>query len=339
MQPTLTMQPTLLRAACASLVLSALAHADFQNPFVPSFRGQPNTEYGGWESFTNPSLLPNSPDLPGATTVDATIVQFLTSAFLVGGNIYSFADAVEFELADTVPGYLREVAFQTSTKGAELDYANVVLNYVDGSGVPQQVAPTSQTELFFQVAQGVDVETLFEWDLTTLGDDVTSYTITFEAFEPSLSLDAVTLDTRFDEGPRVYCSAKVNSAGCTPQIAFGSGTASTTNPQPFTIEASMVLENKNGLLFYGLSGPAVLPFLGGTLCVQPPLRRTTIQNAGTDGSACGGLFSTDFNAWIQGGNDPNLTVGTRVNAQYWSRDPQSSSGTGLTDAVEFTILD
>lgn len=323
-----------------SLALGTFALAGFQNPFVPTFRGQPNTEYGAWESFTEPAILPNFPDLPGATTVDATLTQAIPGAFLVGGNIYSPTDANEFALADTVPGRLAEVHLQTSTKGAELDYANVRLNYVDGNGVAQSLPADSQTQLFFQASQGVDVETLFSWDLTGLGDLVMDYTITFEAFEPSLSLDAVTLDTRYEDAPSTYCTALVNSAGCTPQIAFGgSGHASTTNPTPFLLEATDVLEKKNGLLFYGLNGPAAVPFQGGTLCVQPPLRRTDIQTSGTDGTICGGLYSLDFNAWIQSGADPNLVVGAQVNAQYWSRDPQSSSGSGLTAGAEFTILD
>jgi hypothetical protein len=47
----------------------------------------------------------------------------------------------------------------------------------------------------------------------------------------------------------------------------------------------------------------------------------------------------DFNAWIQSGADPLLLAGKTVNGQYWFRDPQDPAGfgTGLTDALEFTI--
>jgi hypothetical protein len=137
--------------------------------------------------------------------------------------------------------------------------------------------------------------------------------------------------------PTIYCTAKVNSAGCTPAIAF-TGTPSATSGSGFQISASNILSNKFGLLFYGKSGPSASPFQGGTLCVAPPLVRTMVQNSG--GSApCGGSFSLDFNAYIASGADPALVSGQQVNAQYWSRDPGFAppDNTNLTDAVEFTI--
>ena len=66
-----------------------------------------------------------------------------------------------------------------------------------------------------------------------------------------------------------------------------------------------------------------------------------------------GTDSFDFDAWFasglavrdrweacrrsSGASDPSLTPGTALDAQYWSRDPLSSAGTGLTDAIEFTV--
>lgn len=139
--------------------------------------------------------------------------------------------------------------------------------------------------------------------------------------------------------PVVFCTAKTNSQGCTPQVAFA-GRASASDPSAFDVSASQVLNQKNGLLFYGY-GAIAAPFLGGTLCAQPPLRRTPVQgslgNAGPDD--CSGAYKLDFNAWIQGGSDPFLVPGAQVAAQYWSRDPAHVDGTGaaLTDAVLFGV--
>lgn len=47
--------------------------------------------------------------------------------------------------------------------------------------------------------------------------------------------------------------------------------------------------------------------------------------------------SVDFNARIQSGVDPTLLPGVQVNGQFWTRDSGTSSGTGLTDAIEFVI--
>jgi len=97
--------------------------------------------------------------------------------------------------------------------------------------------------------------------------------------------------------------------------------------------------NKTGLLFYGIAGPLSAPMLGGTLCVQPPLRRTVTQPSGGNPPPpdCSGTFALDFNALVQSGVDPNLVSGQAIHAQYTHRDPQDPAGAGLSDAVTFTI--
>ena len=137
--------------------------------------------------------------------------------------------------------------------------------------------------------------------------------------------------------PLTYCTAKVDSIGCAPQIA-ASGVASATSAQPFDLSASGVLNQKSGLLFYGY-GPNFVPFFDGTLCVQPPFVRTPIQNSGGSPTLpdCSGSFSIDFNAYIQSGVDPNLVAGATVCGQYWYRDPASPSPAGLSNAIYFSV--
>ena len=103
------------------------------------------------------------------------------------------------------------------------------------------------------------------------------------------------------------------------------------------LTADGLLPNQFGLFFYGLSGPAALPFEGGTLCVTPPLRRTTVQNSGGTPFPCDGSFTFDFNAWLQGGNEPLVGAGSLVNGQYWFRDTADPFGLGLTQAIQFTV--
>lgn len=136
----------------------------------------------------------------------------------------------------------------------------------------------------------------------------------------------------------LYCTAKVNSLGCTPTIA-ASGAPSLSSPNPFDITCTDVINNKVGILFYGTGGRAAIPFQGGVLCVQPPIKRTALSSSGGNPppNDCSGSYSFDFNAWAQGGSDPNLVSGTTVNAQYWMRDPQSPSTTGLSAGAEFTL--
>jgi len=138
----------------------------------------------------------------------------------------------------------------------------------------------------------------------------------------------------------LYCEAQTNSQGCVPEIrAPLQQTPSVTSTDLYRIRALNVLNQKSGILFYGFV-PISVPFLGGTLCVQPPLKRTPVQSSGGDAAPannCTGIFRYEFNPRIQSGIDPALTVGADVHCQYWSRDPQDPSTTNLTDAVHFRI--
>lgn len=140
--------------------------------------------------------------------------------------------------------------------------------------------------------------------------------------------------------PSLYCTAKVNSLGCTPSIA-STGKPSASQGSGFTVRATNMVSSTNGMLVYGTTGPLAQPFQGGTLCVNPPIRRTTGQNSG--GSPpnvdCTGELDLDFNVWIASGVDPLLVAGATVNTQFWGRDINDPTGFGssLSDALEFVI--
>ena len=55
------------------------------------------------------------------------------------------------------------------------------------------------------------------------------------------------------------------------------------------------------------------------------------------GTDCTGDFTFDFTPRIRSGIDPTLVAGAEVDCQYWSRDGQSASGTGLSNALRFVI--
>ena len=138
--------------------------------------------------------------------------------------------------------------------------------------------------------------------------------------------------------PFVYGTAKTNSLGCVPAIA-SSGIASAGLASSFTVSCANVVNNKNGLLFYGFAQASV-PFQGGFKLVASPNVRTPVQGSGGNAPPaddCSGNLAFDFNAHIQGGSDPNLVPGAQVYCQYWYRDPASGSTTGLSDAVCFSI--
>ena len=167
-----------------------------------------------------------------------------------------------------------------------------------------------------------------------------------DAGNPSAPLDPD--GSRADIGPlpfdpnyapfSVYCTAKVNSLGCTPSIS-ADGNASASAPVPFEITCSAELNQRPGLLFYGF-GPRNTPYQGGFLCVASPVRRTALLDSGGTvfGDDCSGVYAYDFNARIQSGVDPLLEPGAEVYAQFWSRDPGASFTTNRSDAISFPVL-
>jgi hypothetical protein len=188
-----------------------------------------------------------------------------------------------------------------------------------------------------------------EWPLVTLDGDQFASPICFGA---GTYLMAWTDGTWANEGGDVYgqlvptvgvvttyCTAKMNSLGCLPHIVY-TGLPAATSTTPFDVRALDVLNNKNGIFFYGKSGRQATPFMGGTMCVAPPRHRTPIQSSGGNPppNDCSGEYSFDFNAWIQLGKDRALVPGVMVNGEYWSRDAASSFNVGLSDAIEFFIL-
>lgn len=330
-----------LFASAAALIGIGTAYAAFSNPYTPPYRGLPGTEYGAWDFFSFASGTANLPDEPGATSVDASITQLDPSAFLVGGNIYSFSAPLDCLLSDSVPSDLAQVDLQTSTYGSELDYAGVVLSYVDAQGATQLVPPASIVVLFNGPyggqGGGIAAETLFQWNLEGIADVITSYQISFQGAAPSVSLDAVTLDTRFSDYATTYCTAKMTSQGCTSAIA-AAGLPSASQAAPFDLTASNLLPGSVGLLIYSTAGPASFPFQGGFLCMTTPIFRS--QGQGTGGSApCSGTLALDFNAFVQSGQAIGVSAGSQVQAQFWSRDtgfaPPNASN--LTDAVQFVV--
>lgn len=153
--------------------------------------------------------------------------------------------------------------------------------------------------------------------------------------------DVIARDRGAPVVPTVYCVPKVNSLGCTPTLAY-SGTPSVSLAAGFLLSVNQLLNNKSGTLFYSLGGPNNLPFSGGFLCVQAPLRRTPVSLTGgtAGGNDCTGQLTRDFNAWIAGGVDPQLVAGQEVWAQFYSRDPGFAppNNVNLTAAIDFLIM-
>ncbi|MBK8181306.1 MAG: hypothetical protein IPK67_20980 [Planctomycetes bacterium] len=149
-----------------------------------------------------------------------------------------------------------------------------------------------------------------------------------------------------DCAPAIYCAGKVNSLGCTPAIE-ASGTPSASAASGFVVRSLQVRNQKVGILLYGNSGRASLPFSGGLLCLNGPLRRVQGLNSGGTGlpaADCSGVFAVDLNAFragALGGNPASFlgVPGSVVQCQFWGRDPglAAPNSTQLSNALEYVV--
>jgi hypothetical protein len=146
--------------------------------------------------------------------------------------------------------------------------------------------------------------------------------------------------------PATYCTAKMNSLGCIPVIS-ATGTSSASSTSGFLISSAQNLNVTPGLLLYSTNGRASLPFQGGLLCLNHPVRRSPILNSGGSPAPamdCTGVFSIDMNALAAGalGGNPSINLsapGMLVDCQFWGRDQgfPAPDNTSLSAGLEYLV--
>jgi hypothetical protein len=326
------------------LTLAALASpAAAQLPFVETFDGGSNV--GGWTLGPPPQLLATGGN-PGGyhyTLVDTFAPQPRTS----GASVFTGdwraqgvrSVGIDLRTVSTQFPFDRELTLMLGNdNGTPANTADDCLVYFLGTRrVPQVAEGWRSFDFFVDAASATMPAGWLPYGTCTDPDSAWNKVITDVSYVQYFYGDP-TFFFIFDQLPAsTYCVAKISSPGCRAAMAL-SGTPSASSSAPFLLQATQVVSQTNGLLFYGY-GPNNKPFQGGTMCVVGPVRRTALQfSGGNSGPAdCSGSYAFDFNAQIQSGADPLLGVGQEVFAQYWYRDPASASATGLSDAAQFTI--
>lgn len=201
------MKSRLIVLATSLVSTNLMAAAAFQDPSTASWggwnRGDSGTVFAHWDVFDNlnfdatPDIGSFGTEVNTFGTFDTALVTTGTTQFFVGGNIYSFSEALRFDAlvdADSAHEALGlapiTVALQLQTRGEEIDPASVLLN---------SLAPTSTTELMrTSIASGnpaggatFEVETLYTWELANAN---VVYAFDFDAAAASLSLGEVSID-------------------------------------------------------------------------------------------------------------------------------------------------
>lgn len=160
-----------------------------------------------------------------------------------------------------------------------------------------------------------------------------------------LLANALSVAAAAGSGPPLnYCTAGTTTNGCVPSIS-ASAQPSAALATPCVIDVADVEGAKQGLIFYGgdNSGFSPLPWGSGStsfFCVKSPVQRSFPQNSGGAANTCTGAMTLDWNQFqstFPGALGAPFSVGDRVFAQAWFRDPPAPRTTNLSNAVELTL--
>ena len=140
----------------------------------------------------------------------------------------------------------------------------------------------------------------------------------------------------------VYCTSGTSANGCVATIS-ASGTPSVAATSGFLLNCANLDGQRQGLFFYGITGPKAATWAPGSssvLCVQAPTQRFPSANTNGTTGACDGSFSEDFLTYLSthpAAVGQPMVAGTVCNAQVWYRDPASPGTTSLSNAVQWTM--
>jgi len=185
--------------------LAASAHAGFTNPLIPSWAGGPNTQYAGWESFTQPGGGPNLPDQAGSDAF--SLMNYAPGAFITStGNIYGGGAPLFISMMGGTQGNAASpinVVLNVSTAGSTLNMSSVKLWLFDGSGNVSFFSPTT-SEIRFDAPSppmGSAQNLAFTWTLGSTAFAASGWRIEFGASAVNMALDAVRVDLQYVPAP------------------------------------------------------------------------------------------------------------------------------------------
>lgn len=142
------------------------------------------------------------------------------------------------------------------------------------------------------------------------------------------------------DAPVNYCVAKASTAGCLASMSTtGPNLTPTSGANDYSVVVSGAQGQRPGIFLTTTTGPASIPFQGGTLCIASPIKRSFINfTAGTNG-ACDGSFSrliNDGNLLPPAGTGFDAGPGTTSYIQAWYRSPGLGDGfdIALSDGIE-----
>ena len=202
-------------AAAAACVVASTASAGFVVEDVPAWRGDANTLYGGWESFSSANYGPNFAET-GNMGALGSIYNFSGSAIIASsGNIYDPGGALNMHhYVQDVAGDITDAVFNVATQGTDINMNSVIFQWSAADGTSGYLDVDANVN-FYQEIPGFGSQANYSWsfDLSGIDADVTSVGFIFQGYGPHMSYDAAAIDIRYDAIPAPGVLALLGVAG------------------------------------------------------------------------------------------------------------------------------
>lgn len=196
----------------ATASITTMGTADLVNANVPSWRGAEDTAYYGWNDFEHGIGQPNMNEIgvPGAM-----LFNFAAGAIISGsGNIYNPTGGLDIH----VYGYsnIEYAVLNFASQGNEFNYDQVALavTFADQSQ-GYYFADTQAIEDYVAIPGfGANVTSSYEWDLSSIDQEIIEWGFFMTANNPHTSLDAVSVDIAMGAIPAPGALMLLSIAGC-----------------------------------------------------------------------------------------------------------------------------
>ena len=207
-------------ATIGSVTASGLA--DFFVEAVPTWRGDANTAYYSWDTFTQAG--PSGVNYPSqGSSSPAGLTNHGVGAIIAGsGNLYGAGGALDIEVTATGSN-IAEAVFNVATAGTQIDFSTVSLSlqidggpgyneFIDGSTLAllnyQDSEPAPGPPGNFSYIDNIS----FTFDLSGYGN-VTALSFDFKSETVNMSLTDFAMDLRFTPIPAPGALALFGLAG------------------------------------------------------------------------------------------------------------------------------
>ncbi|MDP7188554.1 MAG: hypothetical protein QGI74_01705 [Phycisphaerales bacterium] len=195
-----------------SLLCAGPAVGDFLVEDAPTWRGDADTSWYHWESFSSASMEtgPNFPTNEQFPSGEALLFNFGDGAVVSGdGNIYGFGGPLNIHAYAYASADVQQAVANISMHGTELLYDQVMLVWNDGIEGGEEgflfadVSMNYWEEVDFGGGIGAIANVSYTFDLSSVSADIREIGVMFQTAGAHSSLDAMAIDLQTVPAPGV----------------------------------------------------------------------------------------------------------------------------------------